>query len=91
MRKLLQFLSNPSASSKKIAISIGYLFIVAGIFSGIFFNVRYGAISLGIGLGIKIALEIPENWRKRPIEVVIPLAIAVALITIAILLPRSSA
>lgn len=91
MEKLVQVFLNPDATSRKIAISISYLFVVAGILAGIFFNVRYGAISLGIGVGIKSLLEIPENWRRRPIEVVIPLAIAVALITIAILLPRSSA
>jgi hypothetical protein len=40
---------------------------------------------------VKSISDLPVNWRRRPIEILAPAAFALALIILAIALPRSSA
>ena len=74
-----------------IGKSFSYAFIAIGVISAIAVNVRFGALCLGIGLAVKSISDLPINWRQRPIEILAPIAFALALIILAIALPRSSA
>jgi hypothetical protein len=69
----------------------GYGLIAVGVISAIVVNVRFGALCLGFGLAVKSISDLPVNWRRRPIEILAPAAFALALIILAIALPRSSA
>lgn len=65
-----------------------------GVIVALLINIRIGAVTMGIGialhlLGDGLSLGMKEIWR-RPVAVVIPIIIAVALVTVALLLPRSS-
>jgi hypothetical protein len=65
------------------------LFLI-GVIAALFSNIRYGAIIMGAGIILQVGADaIHRGWR-RPVAVIAPLIIAVALITVAILLPRSS-
>jgi hypothetical protein len=74
-----------------IGKSFGYALIAIGVISAIVLNVRFGALTLGLGLAVKSISDLPANWRRRPIEIVAPAAFALALIILAVALPRSSA
>lgn len=69
---------------------LGYLVAAIGVGLGAFSYIRYGALTIALGLLLFIAPFLKANWRQRRIEVVISLVIAVALITIAVVLPRSN-
>lgn len=65
------------------------LFLV-GVITALFTNIRFGAIIMGVGIVFQVGADaIHRGWR-RPVAVIAPLIIAVALITVALLLPRSS-
>ena len=65
-----------------------------GVVLALAWNIRIGAIVMGCGIGMHLAADGMDSgikgMRRRPVTVIIPLAIAVALITLALLLPRSS-
>jgi hypothetical protein len=71
--------------------NLGLAVILLGLFLAIFVNVRYGAISMGFGLGARTIAEILAQGEKRRLQLIIPLIIAVALVTVALALPNSSA
>jgi hypothetical protein len=61
-----------------------------GVITSLLSNIRFGAIIMGASIVLQVGADaIKRGWR-RPVAVVAPLMIAVALITVAILLPRSS-
>jgi hypothetical protein len=62
-----------------------YLLAVAGIALGALVTVRYGAIVIALATALFIA---PDFKRMRAIERVVPIALIVSLITIALALPR---
>ena len=77
----------------------GLLYLAPGLFTigivlAMAWNIRIGAIVMGAGIGVHLLADGIESgmreMRRRPVAVIIPLAIAVALITVALLLPRSS-
>lgn len=73
---------------------VGPAVFVLGVLLALLAEIRFGAITMGIGIALHllaemIALGTKEIWR-RPVAVIVPLAIAVALITVSLLLPRSS-
>jgi hypothetical protein len=73
---------------------LGPALFTVGVVLALLINIQVGSVTMGLGialhlLGDGIALGIKGIWR-RPVAVVIPLVIAVALVTVALLLPRSS-
>lgn len=69
---------------------IGPALFLLGSLVALFSNIRYGAILMGIAIIFQVGADaIRRGWR-RPVAVAAPLVIAVALITVAIILPRSS-
>lgn len=73
---------------------LGPAIFAVGVVLALLINIRVGAVTMGCGialhlLGDGLSLGIKGIWR-RPVAVVIPLVIAVALVTVALLLPRSS-
>jgi predicted exporter len=69
---------------------IGPALFLLGSMVALFSNIRYGAILMGIAITFQVGADaIRRGWR-RPVAVIAPLVISVALITVAILLPRSS-
>ena len=70
---------------------IGLVMVLLGILIATFLNVRYGAIVMGLGLGARTVAEILAEGEKRRLQMIIPLLIAVALVTVALALPQSSA
>ncbi len=69
---------------------MGYLVIALGVGLGALSFFRWGALSIAGGLILYIAPFFKSNWRIRRIEVIISIIIAVALITIALVLPHSN-
>ena len=73
---------------------LGPALFTVGVVLALLINIQIGAVTVGFGialhlLGDGLSLGIKGIWR-RPVAVVIPLVIAVALVTVALLLPRSS-
>lgn len=69
---------------------LGPAIFFAGILTSLVANIRYGSILMGIAIIFQVGSDaIARGWR-RPVAVIAPLLIAVALITVALLLPRSS-
>ncbi len=65
------------------------LFLI-GLITSLSNNIRVGAIIMGAGIILQVGADaIRRGWR-RPVAVIAPLIIAVALITVALLLPGSS-
>lgn len=65
------------------------LFLI-GLIAALASNIRFGAIIMGAGIILQVGADaIHRGWR-RPVAVIAPLIIAVALITVALLLPGSS-
>lgn len=62
-----------------------YALALAGIALGAIETVRYGAIVIALATALFVA---PDFKRMRAIERVIPIALIVSLITIALALPR---
>jgi predicted nucleic acid-binding Zn ribbon protein len=71
--------------------NLGLAAIALGFFLAIFVNVRYGAIAMGLGLGARTIVEILAQGERRRLQLMIPFIIAVALVTVALALPNSSA
>ncbi len=74
--------------------ALGPAIFAVGVILALLLNIRVGAVTMGLGialhlLGEGISLGVKGIWR-RPVAVVIPMVIAVALVTVALLLPRSS-
>ncbi len=65
--------------------NLAYLIAATGAMIGILFSVRVGALTIAAALGFFMA---PDIRQKRTIEIVIPVALFVSLITIALALPR---
>jgi hypothetical protein len=62
-----------------------YFLAFAGVILGALATVRIGAIVVAIATGLFIA---PDFRRARTIEKIVPIALIVSLITIALALPR---
>lgn len=62
-----------------------YLLSTIGILIGIFASVRMGALTIAAGL---VVFLVPDFRQMRTIEKIIPIALIVSLITIALALPR---
>ena len=69
---------------------IGPALFLLGTSIALLSNIQFGAIVMGVAIIFQVGADaIKRGWR-RPVAVVAPLIIAVALITVALLLPRSS-
>ena len=64
---------------------VSYLLTLSGIALGALVTVRYGAIVIALAMALFIA---PDFKGMRMIERVVPVALIVSLITIALALPR---
>ncbi len=64
---------------------LSYLIAFIGSIIGIFVSVRVGALTIAAALGVFL---VPELRTMRTIEKLIPIALFVSLITIALALPR---
>ncbi len=65
--------------------NLAYIIAATGAMIGILFSVRVGALTIAAALGVFMA---PDIRQTRTIEIVIPVALFVSLITIALALPR---
>ncbi|CAB4781443.1 unannotated protein [freshwater metagenome] len=66
---------------------MAYITIGAGFLAGVFSFVRLGSIAIAIGMGV-ITLAHWESGKSGKVERYLALAIALALFTVAISLPR---
>jgi hypothetical protein len=77
----------------KIAIDriqvLASILIVLGILFGIFDAVRTGAILLSIGTGIIATTKYLRSNRRRKIELILPVGMAVLLFVVALTLPNA--
>jgi hypothetical protein len=64
---------------------MSYILASAGVLLGAFFTVRIGAIVVALATALFIA---PDFRQARAIEKIVPIALIVSLITIALALPR---
>ena len=64
---------------------MSYILASAGVLLGAFFTVRIGAIVVALATALFIA---PDFRQARTIEKIVPVALIVSLITIALALPR---
>jgi hypothetical protein len=64
---------------------VSYLLALIGIALGALVTVRYGAIVIALAMALFVA---PDFKGMRMIERVVPVALIVSLITIALALPR---
>ena len=64
---------------------VSYLLALSGVALGALVTVRYGAIVIALAMALFIA---PDFKGMRMIERVVPVALIVSLITIALALPR---
>ena len=75
----------------ELARKAGLALLLLGIAIGLLSNIRVGAIIMGIGLGTRTIAEIMAEGERRRLQLILPLIIAVALVTVALALPQSSA
>jgi predicted exporter len=69
---------------------LGPTLFFLGVITSLLSNIRYGSILMGVAIILQVGSDaITRGWR-RPVAVIAPLLIALALITVALLLPRSS-
>ena len=68
----------------KTGVRIAYALVVTGVALGIFGIVRTGSILIAIGSGV-IAIA---HWKTGKVERYLALSIAVALLSVAITLPK---
>lgn len=77
----------------KIAIDriqvLASILIVLGILVGIFDAVRTGAILLSIGTGVIATTKYLRSNRRRKIELILPVGMAVLLFVVALTLPNA--
>lgn len=75
----------------ELARKVGLALLILGIVIGLLSNIRVGAIAMGIGLGTRTIAEIMAEGERRRLPLILPLIFAVALVTVALALPQSSA
>lgn len=68
----------------KTGVQIAYALVISGVLLGIFGIVRTGSIFIAIGSGV-IAIA---HWKTGKVERYLAFAIAVALLAVAIALPK---
>lgn len=68
----------------RIGVRIAYIFIGLGLLVGIASFVRIGSIAIALGMGV-IAIA---NWKTGKVERYLALGLALALLVVAISLPR---
>jgi hypothetical protein len=77
----------------KIAVDriqlLAFALIVLGIIFGIFDAVRTGALLLSIGTGIVATTKYLRSNRRRKIELILPVGMAVLLFVVALTLPNA--
>jgi len=77
----------------KIAIDririLAYVFIVVGIFLGIFDVVRTGALLVAVGTAVIATTKYLRSNRHRKIELILPVGIALLLFVVALTLPHA--
>ena len=64
---------------------ISWVFTLAGLVTASLYSVRVGAITLAIALTL---YTIPDFRSRRTVEKLVPFALIVSLITVALALPR---
>ncbi len=64
---------------------ISWVFTLAGLITASLYSVRVGAITLAIALTL---YTIPDFRSRRTVEKLVPVALIVSLITVALALPR---
>lgn len=64
---------------------ISWVFTLVGLVTASLYSVRVGAITLAIALTI---YTIPDFRSRRTVEKLVPVALIVSLITVALALPR---
>jgi uncharacterized membrane protein len=64
---------------------ISWVFTLAGLVTASLYSVRIGAITLAIALTL---YTIPDFRSRRTVEKLVPVALIVSLITVALALPR---
>lgn len=64
---------------------ISWVFTLAGLVTASLYSVRVGAITLAIALTL---YTIPDFRSRRKVEKLVPVALIVSLITVALALPR---
>jgi predicted exporter len=69
---------------------LGPSLFFAALLTSLFANIRYGSILMGIAIIFQVGSDAFARGWRRPVAVIAPLLIALALITVALLLPRSS-
>ena len=77
----------------KIAIDririLAYVFIVVGIFLGIFDVVRTGALLVAVGTAVIATTKYLRSNRHRKIELSLPVGMALLLFVVALTLPHA--
>ena len=77
----------------KIAIDririLAYVFIVVGIFLGIFDVVRTGALLVAVGTAVIATTKYLRSNRHRKIELILPVGMAALLFVVALTLPHA--
>ena len=77
----------------KIAIDririLAYVFIVVGIFLGIFDAVRTGALLVAVGTTVIATTKYLRSNRHRKIELILPVGMAILLFVVALTLPHA--
>lgn len=68
--------------------NIGALIVAIGVVVGIVGNVQIAAILIALGVGALSFPKVLKDFRTRPIDAIVPLLVAVALISIALALPK---
>ena len=68
----------------------GPLIFLLALLVALVSNIRVGAIMMGLSIILIVTADAMRRGWRRPVAVIAPLIIAVALITVALLLPRSS-
>lgn len=79
-----------SESLQKSLSWSGPTIFVLGLLVALFSSIKVGAITMGLSIVLIVASDAMRHGWRRPVAVIAPLIIAVALITVALLLPRSS-
>jgi hypothetical protein len=68
---------------------LAYVFIVVGIFLGIFDVVRTGALLVAVGTAVIATTKYLRSNRHRKIELILPVGMALLLFVVALTLPHA--
>ena len=63
--------------------------IAAGVTTGIFGAVRSGAIVISVGVAVNSVARYMRSIKKRRVELIIPLGLAILLFVVALTLPHA--